>query len=76
VESSNPVDIFVVLQSQEPLVSSVALATQHGLYCLPQRKVENQTLTLPDAWKALVWSLVIANPNPTPAAITYNVFLA
>jgi hypothetical protein len=74
VEASVPVDIFVIRQLDENLVSSVALAAQHGIYTLPQRKIEDQTLTLPEAWRSVNWALVIANPNPDVAAVHYTVF--
>jgi hypothetical protein len=74
VEASIPVDIFVVKQGDENFCSSVALATQHGIFTLPQRKIEDQNLTLPESWRPNNWVLVIGNPSPNVAAVYYNVF--
>jgi hypothetical protein len=76
LEASVPVDIFVIRQSEEALASSVTEAAKHGLYTLPQRKKEEQALTLPEAWRDATWSLVIANPSPNVAAVYYMVFNA
>jgi hypothetical protein len=76
VEASLPVDIFVVKKGDEAFTASPELIRQHGIYMLPQRKIETQTLTLPETWRAIHWVLIIANPSNEVAAVYYTVFTA
>jgi len=74
VEASIPVDIFVVKQGDENYCSSIFQASQHKIFNLSQRTLENQSLTLPAAWRPSNWVLVIGNPSTHVAAVHYNVF--
>lgn len=76
VETSRPVDIFVALSSQSSLLSSVWSAKQNGIFTLPTQQKVDTVLTLPDQWRAVEWSLVVANPAPETVGVYYMVYTA
>ena len=72
LESSFPLDIFIVNSAQANQVDSRASAERlKVLSLLNVSKIENQIFTLPSAWKDAGWNLIIGNPHSAETAAVY-----
>lgn len=77
VESSSPVDVFVVNSAQAPTINSTADAQKLGILYFPATSAIDQIITLPASWSG-GWNLIIGHGGfpKEIIAVYYAVFNA